>query len=157
MIERIAKYNDTEQLFIREMLDMHGEYIMDLIIASIEKKDIIDEGNLLNSLSYKVKKSGNDYSLLLSFEDYGRFIEIRSNKKRFKSLRPNDVFKEYGTGRKPKRKDVSFYAKNVFGAQNRLMRRLSSEYTADEIARLKNILANSISKTKFTEIKTTAI
>ena len=49
MIERIAKYNDTEQLFIREMLDMHGEYIMDLMIASIEKKDIIDEGNLSNN------------------------------------------------------------------------------------------------------------
>lgn len=139
----MPQYNEIEDLFIREVLDTHGEYIVDLLQDSIEQKGLRITDELLDSLNYKVEKQGSDYVLSISFLSYGRAIEIHFFKS--KLLRRDQKDKnEISKIRRAKRKDTRFYAKNVYGSINRLLGRLSSEYTNQEIARLKGILQNKI-------------
>ena len=139
----MSQLNDTEDLFVREILDTHGEYIVDLLQDSIEQKNLRITDDLLDSLNYKVEKQGSDYVLSISFLLYGRAIEIHFFKS--KLLRRDQKDKnEISKIRRAKRKDTRFYAKNVYGSINRLLGRLSSEYTNQEIARLKGILQNKM-------------
>lgn len=150
----MRELNDIEDLFVREILDTHGEYIVDLLQESIESKKLRLTDELLESLNYKVRKSSNGYSLEVSFLTYGRFIEINFFKSR--AIR-NHYLRETGdiqrlrvfgnsseNFRRQKKKDTRFYAKNVYGSINRLLGRMSSEYSDQEIARLKGILENRI-------------
>ena len=150
----MRELNDIEDLFVREVLDTHGEYIVDLLQESIESKKLRLTDELLESLDYKVRKSSNGYSLEISFLTYGRFIEINFFKSR--AIR-NHYLRETGdiqrlrvfgnsseNFRRQKKKDTRFYAKNVYGSINRLLGRMSSEYGDQEIARLKGILENRI-------------
>ena len=150
----MRELNDIEDLFVREVLDTHGEYIVDLLQESIESKKLRLTDELLESLDYKVRKSSNGYSLEVSFLTYGRFIEINFFKSKaiskhylqgagdIKRLRISGNSSE--NFRRLKKKDTRFYAKNVYGSINRLLGRMSSEYSAQEIARLKGILQNRI-------------
>ena len=150
----MAELNDIEDLFVREILDTHGEYIVDLLQDSIEEKKLRLTDELLESLDYKVRKKGNDYSLEISFLTYGRFIEInfwKSRAIRNYYLRETGDIKRlriFGNSaesfRRQKKKDTRFYARNVYGSINRLLGRMSSEYSDQEIARLKGILENRI-------------
>ena len=140
----MKELNDIEKLFVMEVLDTHGEYIMDLLSDSINTKDIKQTEDLLDSLNYKVKQRGSDFVLEISFLSYGRFVEIEY----FKSRRLRREAKANGNDakriRRAKKKDTRFYAKNVYGSLNRLLGRMSSEYTDAEIERLKGILQNRI-------------
>lgn len=150
----MRELNDIEDLFVREVLDTHGEYIVDLLQESIESKKLRLTDELLESLDYKVRKSSNGYFLEVSFLTYGRFIEINFFKSRairkhylqetgdIKRLRISGNSSE--NFRRQKKKDTRFYAKNVYGSINRLLGRMSSEYSDQEIARLKGILQNRI-------------
>lgn len=139
----MRELNDIEDLFVREVLDTHGEYIVDLLQESIEEKKLRITDELLESLDYKVVKRGGDYVLQISFLSYGRAIEIQF----FKSKRNRrDISEKQKSAdfRRAKKKDTRFYAKNVYGSINRLLGRMSSEYGDQEIARLKGILENRI-------------
>ena len=150
----MRELNEIEDLFVREVLDTHGEYIVDLLQESIESKKLRLTDELLESLDYKVRKSSNGYSLEVSFLTYGRFIEINFFKS--KAIRKHylqeagDIKRLRISGnssenfRRLKKKDTRFYAKNVYGSINRLLGRMSSEYSEQEIARLKGILQNRI-------------
>lgn len=139
----MAELNEIEDLFVREVLDTHGEYLIDLLQNSIEEKGLRITDELLESLNYKVEKRGNDYVLIVSFLSYGRAIEIGFFKS--KRLRREQKSKNQTDNiRRRKKKDTRFYAKNVYGSINRLLGRMSSEYTEQGIARLKGILQNKI-------------
>lgn len=140
----MAKLNDIEDLFVREVLDTHGEYIVDLMQDSIEEKGLKISEALIDSLDYKVEKRGDDYALVISFLSYGRAVEILSNKSR--RMRRKEMLGQIDSKklRRAKKKDTKFYAKNVYGSLNRLLGRMSSEYGDAEIARLKGILENKI-------------
>ena len=140
----MAKLNDIEDLFVREVLDTHGEYIVDLMQDSIEEKGLKISEALIDSLDYKVEKRGDDYALVISFLSYGRAVEILSNKSR--RMRRKEMLEQIDSKklRRAKKKDTKFYAKNVYGSLNRLLGRMSSEYGDAEIARLKGILENKI-------------
>ena len=139
----MAELNDIEDLFVREILDTHGEYIVDLLQDSIEEKKLRITDELLESLDYKVVKREGDYVLQISFLSYGRAVEIQYFKS--KRVRRENREKQKSTDfRLAKKKDTRFYAKNVYGSINRLLGRMSSEYGDQEIARLKGILENRI-------------
>ena len=139
----MAELNDIEDLFVREILDTHGEYIVDLLQDSIEEKKLRITDELLESLDYKVVKREGDYVLQISFQSYGRAVEIQYFKS--KRVRRENREKQKSTDfRLAKKKDTRFYAKNVYGSINRLLGRMSSEYSDQEIARLKGILENRI-------------
>jgi sporulation protein YlmC with PRC-barrel domain len=138
----MKELNEVEKLFAMEVLDTHGEYIMDLMQESITDKNLRITDELIDSLNYKVQQRGNDYVLSVSFMSYGRAIEIAL----FKSKRLRREAKagknEIKNLRRAKLKDTRFYTKNVYGSINRLLGRMSSEYSDAEIARLKGILEN---------------
>ena len=138
-----GRFNDLELLFVKEVLDQHGEFLIDLLQEDIERKKIRDTDDLLQSLHYKVSNEGIDPVLQISFMSYGRALEIRwhqrsSNSKKWVSDTNKAV---WGIDRKPrKRKNVLFYTRNVYGSQNRLIQILASEFDEQERARLKAIL-----------------
>lgn len=138
----MKELNEVEKLFVMEVLGTHGEYIMDLMQESITDKNLRITDELIDSLNYKVQQRGNDYVLSVSFMSYGRAIEIAL----FKSKRLRREAKagknEIKNLRRAKLKDTRFYTKNVYGSINRLLGRMSSEYSDAEIARLKGILEN---------------
>lgn len=138
-----GKYNEIELLFVREVLDRHGEYLTDLFVEEIEKKRLKDSGDLLGSVDYKVTKYGIDPVLTFSFYSYGRAIEIRWHKRSQNTQKwvtnTNNVI--WGANRKPRRrKNTLWYARNLYGSINRLMGILSSEFSQEEIKRLQGIL-----------------
>ena len=143
----MKELSEVEKLFVMEVLDTHGEYIMDLLSGSIEDLNLRITDELLNSLNYKVEQRGSDYVLSVIFLSYGRAIEIAL----FKSKRLRRETKagknEAKRLRRAQHKDTRFYAKNVYGSINRLLGRMSSEYGDAEIARLKGILENRIQAT----------
>lgn len=139
----MRELNDIEDLFVREVLDTHGEYIVDLLQESIESKKLRLTDELLESLDYKVTKRGGDYVLQISFLSYGRAVEIQFFKSK-RVRRENSEKNKSADFRRAKKKDTRFYAKNVYGSINRLLGRMSSEYSDQEIARLKGILQNRI-------------
>lgn len=135
---------DIEFLFQEEVLDQHGEYLLNLFGDTIQKKKIRESDELLQSLDYKISKSGNDRVLKIAFETYGRFIEIRRHKKQNKfDVNTNQLL--WG-GRQntmnKKSKNVDWYSRNAFGSLNRLLSILSNEFSEETIARLKGILEN---------------
>lgn len=138
----MKELNEVEKLFVMEVLDTHGEYVVDLLQESIEKLDIRVTDDLLESLNYKVEQRGTDFVLIISFLSYGRAVEIQFFKskrlRREAKANRNDI----KNLRRAKKKDTRFYAKNVYGSINRLLGRMSSEYGDAEIARLKGILEN---------------
>lgn len=142
-----SKYNEVEQLFIREILDQHGEYLADLLTESIDEKNLIIEGELIDSIRYKVSMRGNSPVLSFSFLSHGRFIEINyfkkkseNTKRRFDTNTNRDIWNIREKQSKKKNKDTRWYTRNVYGSQNRLIGMLGSEFTKQEIARLKNII-----------------
>ena len=140
----MKELSEVEKLFVMEVLDTHGEYIMDLLSGSIEDLNLRITDELLNSLNYKVEQRGSDYVLSVIFLSYGRAIEIAL----FKSKRLRREAKSGKNSakrlRRAQHKDTRFYAKNVYGSINRLLGRMSSEYGDAEIARLKGILENRV-------------
>lgn len=138
-----GKYSDIELLFIREVLDQHGEFVVDKLQDEIEKLKLRDSDDLLNSLDYKTTNYGLDPVLQISFLSYGRAIEIRWHKMRknrdmFQRSANRDV---WGIQQKQKRrKKANWYARTAYGSVNRLLSILSTEYSEEERKRLKGIL-----------------
>lgn len=138
---------EVEALFVQEVLDQHGEYIIDLMQADIESKKLRITDELLDSLDYKVRRRGSDFVLEISFLSYGRAIEIQMNRSRRLRNRGGREKNRAANIRRAKKKDTRFYARNVYGSINRLLGRMASEYTDQEIARLKGILENKMKLT----------
>lgn len=138
----MKELSEVEALFVQEVLDTHGEYVVDLLQDSIMEKGLRITDDLIESLDYKVEKRGDDFVLSISFLSYGRAVEILSNKSKRLRRKGNAGNINAKKLRRAKQKDTRFYAKNVYGSINRLLGRMSSEYSDAEIARLKGILEN---------------
>lgn len=138
-----GKFNDEELLFVKEVLYQHGDFLQDLLQEDIERKSLRVTDDLLESISYKVTNYGINPVLQFSFFSYGRAIEIRWHKRSSNTkLWVTDSNKEvWGVNRKPKkRKNTLFYARNLYGSQNRLIAMLSNEFTDEERQRIKGLL-----------------
>lgn len=133
--------SDVESLFVNEILDQHGEYVIQLLTSSIIKNKIRVTDELLSSLAYKIDTIDNGFKLSISFLDYGRFVEIQMFKSKKIRRQQNQDKNESKRLRRAKVKDTRFYTKNVYGSINHLLGRLSSEYSDIEIARLKSVIA----------------
>jgi hypothetical protein len=138
----MKELSEVEKLFVEELLDQHGEYVIDLLADAISDKKLRITDDLIDSLNYKVEHRGDDQVLVISFLSYGRAIEIQYFKSKRMRREAKSEGKEMAAMRRAQKKDTRFYAKNVYGSINRLLGRMSSEYSDQEIARLKGILEN---------------
>lgn len=157
--------DEAKRLFIREVLDQHGDYLSDILVDDISDKNIIDKGALLSSISFKINQYGQNYALIFNFPGYGRMVEINFHKRKrgntrdtikqlYKIQSREDVLERRA---KRQRKDLRWYSHNVYGSLNTLYARLSSEFTDDEISRLKKIIENSSYTGTNSGILTTAV
>lgn len=141
--------HDIEKLFAQEELDLHGEYLVDLFVDAIKRKKLLDTKNLLRTfesgMPYFVKSSGSNPTLVFSFPNYGRFLEIQAGKKRrairTENVDTNKLLWGASTAKKKKRaKNAQWYTRNVYGAQNRLINRIMYGLSDVERKRLINLL-----------------
>jgi len=140
-----GKFNDLELLFVREVLWQHGDYLQDLFIEEIEKRNLRDTDALIDSIGFNVSNYGIDPVLMFNFFGYGRAIEIRWHKRSNNTKEwVTDTNKAvWGIGsrtNKKKKKNTLWYARNLYGSINRLISILSYEFSEEEQKRLKNIL-----------------
>jgi adenylate cyclase len=139
---------DIEYLFQEEVLSQHGEYLIDLLVETLQEKNIRVTDELMDVLNYTNFKEGINRGLRVNFFTYGRFIEIRKHKKRGRNLMDTNTnsllwgIKENRT--KPRSKDTDWYSKNAYGTLNRLISVLMYELSDQEVARIKGILENRI-------------
>jgi len=137
---------DIKFIFQEEVLRNHADYLMKLLQDSIREKKLIVSGDLLNSINFEVVKEGINWNLNFSFYDYGRFIEINSNKRkrasRFNLNTNKDIWGIKENTMKKKKTD--WYTRNVYGALNRLIGTLMYEFTDEEIARIKKQIETKI-------------
>ncbi len=141
-----GKYDEIELLFIERNLELHGEFVCDLLREQISGKNLIKSEDLLNSIDFSVSKYGIDPVLLISFFSYGRAIEINW----FKKSKNTRVFSKPNTNvmlwgmrenrKRTRKKDTRWYAKTAYGTINHLLSVLSTDFSEDEKNRLKQIL-----------------
>ncbi|MDR2824014.1 MAG: hypothetical protein LBB41_02300 [Prevotellaceae bacterium] len=136
------KWNDVERVFIKETLENHGEYLMDLLQNSIESKGLIETQELLDSLDFETfERPNGDFYLYVYFPDYGRFIEINYFKS--KSIRKEKIKEGVKSKNLRRHKDTRFYSKNVYGSINRLIGLLGSNYSEAMIQSIKQKITNA--------------
>jgi hypothetical protein len=136
----MKELSEVEKHFVMEVLDTHGEYVVDLLQDAINEHGLRITDKLIDSLDYRVERRDNDFVLQISFLGYGRAIEIQY----FKSKRLRREARERNESaqlRRAKKKDTRFYARTVYGTINRLLGRMASEYTDAEIERIKGFLS----------------
>lgn len=129
-------------LFIREELSQHGEWLVDRFAEAIEKNKNVDTGQLLDSLNYETgtDHQGN-FTLSVSFMTYGRAMEImgRRRKQHLKEQQNHSVWAT--KNHKPKK--VQWYNKNRYAGYGRLIRRLSAGMSDAELQRIRGILEHA--------------
>lgn len=138
----MSAFNDIELLFIEEVLDQWGnEDLIETLYDSVVSKKLRDSDELLDSLQAKIGREGNNPKLTVKFMSYGRALEIRFKRKKEKDVNTNVLLFGAKENRpKKRRKNADWYSKNAYGLLNKLISRLSYEYSDEEIKRLKGIL-----------------
>ncbi|SEF42333.1 hypothetical protein SAMN05216354_0359 [Xylanibacter ruminicola] len=126
-------------LWVREELSQHGEWLIDRFVEALEKGGNVVSGDLLDSFDYQTGSEGGAQTLTVSFLTYGRLAEVMSSrrKKQQKIAKKNgDVW-----GRKnhsPKK--VKWYNKNRYAGYGRLIRRLTAGMSDHELQRIRGII-----------------
>ena len=67
---------DIEFLFQEEVLDQHGEYLIDLLTETLQGKNIRVTDDLMEGLNYRMFREGENRGLRVNFFTYGRFIQL---------------------------------------------------------------------------------
>ena len=126
-------------LFIREELSQHGEWLVDRFAEAIERNKNVDTGQLLESLNYETGADhlGN-FTLSVSFMTYGRAMEIvaRRRKQHLKEQQNRGVWAT--KNHRPKK--VQWYNKNRYAGYGRLVARLTAGMSDHELQRIRGIL-----------------
>ncbi|PKP02053.1 MAG: hypothetical protein CVU11_13175 [Bacteroidetes bacterium HGW-Bacteroidetes-6] len=141
--------DEAKRLFLSEELDKHGDYLLGLLLQTIDEMKIVDKGKLIESIRYKVIALSKDRARLeFSFMGYGRALEINYYKKpgytraAWKDIygikSREDIQMEYAS---KNRKKVNWYSRNVYGSLNTLYSRVAYGYTEEAIQRLKQIIS----------------
>jgi hypothetical protein len=130
-----------EMLYLKERLWEHGDYLVDLLIETIEKKKIKYSGDLADSVQRKVSVDGRGRPMLsISFLSYGRAIEIRWYKSRNRVKHETEVRQNLWKLQAKKKKNAQWYTRTVMGSINRLMASIANDFSDEERARLKRLL-----------------
>ena len=142
---------EAQELFVKESLSEHGDYIMELLVEQIVDKKLIKSTDLLSQLKYNITKKNNDFSLNVSFPGYGRAVEIGyyKRKKNYNQETNEFIKKLFGiesvedVRRKKAKRDVrklNWYSRSVYGSLNKLISKLMYGFGEEELKYLKRII-----------------
>ena len=128
-------------LWVREELSQHGEWLVDRFIEALERGGHVDTGALVDSFDYHTSSNQGAQTLTVTFLTYGRLMEATS-RRRAKSA---ERFPRSGNGtvwakknHRPKR--IQWYNKNRYAGYGRLIRRLTAGMSDAELLRIRGIL-----------------
>ena len=126
-------------LWLREELSQHGEWLVDRFVEALEKGGHVVSGDLLDSFDYQTGQGyDGSQSLTVSFLTYGRLAEVASRRRR-KSMKKQQNHDVWGKkNHKPKK--VQWYNKNRYAGYGRLIRRLTAGMSDHELQRIRGIL-----------------
>ena len=123
-------------LWIREELSQHGEWLVDRFVEALEKNRNIDTGNLVDSMDYRTQSAPDGSQQLdVTFPLYGRFAEVRSRR-----LKKQGTNAAAWAKKNHKPKKVQWYNKNRYAGYGRLIRRLTAGMSDAELQRIRGIL-----------------
>ena len=128
-------------LWVREELSQHGEWLVDRFIETLEKGGHVLSGDLIDSFDYRTGSEGGAQTLTVSFLTYGRAMEVMARKRR-QHLKENGNH-EVWTKKNHRPKKVQWYNKNRYAGYGRLIRRLSAGMSDAELARIRGILQSA--------------
>ncbi len=130
-------------LWVREELSQHGEWLVDRFVEALERGKNVVSGDLIDSLNYDVGQGADgSQQLTVSFLTYGRLAEVMSSrrKKQQKIAKKNgDVW----ASKNHKPKKVQWYNKNRYAGYGRLIRRLTAGMSDHELQRIRGILTEA--------------
>lgn len=120
----------TEQRFIHETIAQWAVETELLLKMEVTKKGLVLTGDLIRSISYKIVKEAVGTRYDLSFNDYGRILDMNRQKVSARSLNRKVLLG--GKEVKRRRGNTKWYSKNiyrqVYGAEG-LFARLLDGYT----------------------------
>ena len=135
-------------LWVREELSQHGEWLVDRFIEALERGGHVVSGNLADSFDYQTGSEGGAQTLTVSFLTYGRLAEVRSRRSRAAASAPASAPGGFAAGNnrrvwakknhRPKR--VQWYNRNRYAGYGRLIRRLTAGMSDAELQRIRGIL-----------------
>lgn len=128
------------ELHFQETLDLHGEMLTDLLREQIEKKKLVQTGDLEESIGYKVVKQEGGQMLQINFQTYGRQVDRLGYKKSKHEVNLNSEI--WGLKENKKKKNKRWYAAYMYEDFYKLVARLMYGLSEDELKRLKNIINN---------------
>lgn len=125
-------------LWVREELSQHGEWLVDRFIEALEKGGHVVSGDLIESFDYRTGSDNGMQTLTVSFLTYGRMMEAAARKRR-QHLKENGNHDAWAKkNHRPKK--VQWYNKNRYAGYGRLIRRLSAGMSDAELSRIRGIL-----------------
>lgn len=137
---RMADDKELKFLFIKEALWQHADYLDDILQEAISRRKLINEGDLVDNISFNVRQDGDKPVLQVNFPVHGRFIEIRFYKSRNRQKHESEVRRNLYNLQTRKKKNAQWYTRNVMGGLKRLISSIQTGLTREEIDRLKFIL-----------------
>lgn len=126
-------------LWIREELSQHGEWLVDRFVEALEKGGHVVSGDLVDSLDYQTGADGGAQALTVTFLTYGRLMEATARRRKQKAAfakKNGEVW--VSKNRKPKK--VQWYNRNRYAGYGRLIRRLTAGMSDYELQRIRGIL-----------------
>lgn len=127
-------------LWIREELSQHGEWLVDRFVDALESGGHVDTGALADSFDYRTSAEQGAQVLEVSFLTYGRLAEVRSRRtKSAERFSSSGNHAAWGSrNHRPKR--MQWYNKNRYAGYGRLIRRLTAGMSDAELKRIRGIL-----------------
>ena len=130
-----ASYKELD-LWIREELSQHGEWLVDRFVEALERNRNVDTGALVDSMDYRTTTGpGGSAQLDVTFNLYGRLAEVRSRR-----LRKQATNSEVWAQKNHRPKKVEWYNRNRYAGYGRLIRRLTAGMSDAELQRIRGIL-----------------
>ena len=134
---------DEKNLWLRDLMDQHGEWLCDRFRDALERNNNVISGDLEDSISYDTQYDDNAFGyteLKIKFFDYGRMFEIAGNKKSKFAINTNRDIWGIKERNVKKKKRTSWYARNMYSGLGALITKISAGMTDAERERVRGIL-----------------
>ncbi len=129
------------ELFIREELSQHGEWLIDRFIDALERGGHVLSGDLIDSFDYGTTSTGTDggVEMTISFPTYGRLTEIMARRRKRNRTADSNRSQAFSS-RNHRPKKVEWYNRNRYAGYGRLIRRIAAGMSEQELQRIRGIL-----------------
>lgn len=129
------------ELFIREELSQHGEWLIDRFVDALERGGHVLSGDLIDSFDYGITSTGTDggVEMTISFLTYGRLTEIMARRRKRNRTADSNRSQAFSS-RNHRPKKVEWYNRNRYAGYGRLIRRIAAGMSQQELQRIRGIL-----------------